>query len=574
MSLSRLSATKLKVVMMFFLGFFILFQGITANAPGTNNIVLRAMGEELARSMKVLGQKGAPPPYFICYQITDTHRVSISASLGALGYSSQDRSRLLDVDLRVGGYQLDNTHEIRGRRSFDFRYSQPVSISLADDPDAIKSVIWLETDKKYKAAAEKLIQVKADKGVTVKEEDQSDDFSKETPNQYAGEPLNISPDIAAWEKRLKEYSALFNGAAEIHSSNVSFRAEAENKFFVNSEGSSLLHGRTLWQLSMYANTKADDGMELTRYESFEAMVPENLPDDKTIKDTIQKLINDLKALRKAPVMEPFTGPAILSGEAAGVFFHEIFGHRIEGHRQKSEQDGQTFTKKINQQVLPTFLSVYDDPTRQRQDKQDLMGYYLYDDEGVKVQRVNLVENGILKGFLMSRSPVEGFPQSNGHGRSQPGRQPVSRQGVLVIEASKTVPWETLKQMLIDECKTQGKPYGLLFDVVVGGFTFTGRFIPQAFNVTPVMVYRIYADGRPDELVRGVDLIGTPLTSFSKIIAAGQEARVFNGYCGAESGRVPVSAVSPPLLTTQIEVQKKYKASDKPPVLPPPERRSK
>jgi TldD protein len=574
MNLSTLPTTKLKIVMMFILSFFILFQGITANEPGTNNIVLKAMGEELARSMKVLGQKGAPPPYFICYQITDTHRVSISASLGALGHSIQDRSRLLDVDLRVGSYQLDNTHEIRGRRSYDFRFPQPVSISLADDPDAIKSAIWLETDKKYKDAAEKLIQVKADKGVTVKEEDQSDDFSKETANQYVGEPLNISPGIAAWEKRLKEYSALFNDAAEIHSSNVSFRAEAENKYFVNSEGSSLLHGRILWQLSMYANTKADDGMELTRYESFEAMAPENLPDDKTIKDTIQKLINDLMALRKAPVMEPFTGPAILSGEAAGVFFHEIFGHRIEGHRQKSEQEGQTFTKKINQQVLPTFLSVYDDPTRQQQDKQDLMGHYLYDDEGIKAQRVNLVENGILKGFLMSRSPVEGFPQSNGHGRSQAGREPVSRQGVLVVEASKTVPWETLKQMLIDECKNQGKPYGLLFDVVVGGFTFTGRFIPQSFNVTPVMVYRIYPDGRPDELVRGVDLIGTPLTSFSKIIAAGQEAKVFNGYCGAESGSVPVSAISPPLLTTQIEVQKKYKASDKPPVLPPPERRSK
>ena len=352
------------------------------------------------------------------------------------------------------------------------------------------------------------------------------------------------------------------------------RAEAENKYFVSSEGSSLLHGCTQWRLSFYANTKADDGMELTRSESFEARVPGNLPDDKTIKDTIQKLINDLIALRKAPVMEPFTGPAILSGEAAGVFFHEIFGHRIEGHRQKSEQDGQTFTKQINQQVLPAFLSVYDDPTRQQQDKQDLLGHYLYDDEGVKAQRANLVENGILKGFLMSRSPVEGFSQSNGHGRRQPGRQPVSRQGVLMIEASKTVPWETLKQMLIDECKNQGKPYGLLFEVVVGGFTFTGRFIPQSFNVTPVMVYRVYTDGRPDELVRGVDLIGTPLTSFSKIIAAGQAAKVFNGYCGAESGSVPVSAISPPLLTTQIEVQKKYKASDKPPVLPPPERRSK
>jgi hypothetical protein len=146
----------------------------------------------------------------------------------------------------------------------------------------------------------------------------------------------------------------------------------------------------------------------------------------------------------------------------------------------------------------------------------------------------------------------------------------------VVESSKSVPWKELRQILIEQCKAQGKDYGLLFDVVVGGFTFTGRYLPQSFNVTPVMVYRIYVDGRPDELVRGVDLIGTPLTSFSKIIAAGQEPGIFNGYCGAESGSVPVSAISPPLLTTQIEIQKKHKASDKPPVLPPPplQRRSK
>jgi predicted Zn-dependent protease len=565
---------KLKIVMMFMLGFVILMQPIYANGPKTINGVLKAMEEELSRSMKVLGEKGSPPPYFICYQITDKHRISISAALGALKNSRQNRSRLLDVDVRVGGYQLDNTHQMRGRRSSDYQFSHPVSISLADDPAAIKNAIWLETDKKYKYAAEKLIRIKANKGVTVKEEDQSDDFSKESTNKFIGESVVISHDIAAWEKKLKEYSALFNHAAEIHNSNVSLTAEAENKYFVNSEGTSLLHGRTYWRLSIFANTKAEDGMGLFRSKVFDARFPGNLPDDRTIKAVIHKLIKDLLALRSAPVMEPYTGPAILSGEAAGVFFHEIFGHRIEGHRQKDEHEGQTFTKKINQQVLPTFLSVYDNPTLEQYEKKDLSGYYLFDDEGVKPQRVSLVENGILKGFLLSRSPVKGFPKSNGHGRSQAGRRAISRQGVLVIESSKSVPWKELRQILIEQCKAQGKDYGLLFDVVVGGFTFTGRYLPQSFNVTPVMVYRIYVDGRPDELVRGVDLIGTPLTSFSKIIAAGQKPGIFNGYCGAESGSVPVSAISPSLLTTQIEVQKKHKASDKPPVLPPPQRRSK
>ena len=567
---------KLKTVLMFMLGFLILMQPIDAGGPKTINGVLKAMEEELTRSMKVLGEKGSPPPYFICYQITDNHQVSISAALGALKSSGKKHSRLLDVDVRVGDYQLDNTHQMRGRRSYNYQLSYPVSISLTDDPAAIKNAIWLETDKKYKQALESLIQIKANKGVTVKEEDESDDFSKEITHKFIGESAVISPDIAEWKKKLKEYSALFNHTAEIHTSTVSLTAAAENKYFVNSEGTSLLHGRTYWRLSISANTKAEDGMGLFRSKVFDARFPGNLPDDKIIKSVIHQLIKDLLALRQAPVMDPYTGPAILSGEAAGVFFHEIFGHRIEGHRQKDEEEGQTFTKKINRQVLPTFLSVYDNPNLEQYEKQDLSGYYLFDDEGVKPQRVNLVENGILKGFLLSRSPVDGFPESNGHGRSQAGRRPISRQGVLVIESSKSVPWKELRQILIDQCKAQGKDYGLLFDVVVGGFTFTGRYLPQSFNVTPVMVYRIYVDGRTDELVRGVDLIGTPLTSFSKIIAAGQKPGIFNGYCGAESGRVPVSAISPPLLTTQIEVQKKYKASDKPPVLPPPplQRRSK
>jgi predicted Zn-dependent protease len=199
---------------------------------------------------------------------------------------------------------------------------------------------------------------------------------------------------------------------------------------------------------------------------------------------------------------------------------------------------------------------------------------LYDDEGVKAQRASLVENGILKNFLMSRSPINNFPKSNGHGRAQAGRAPVGRQGVLVMESTQKVSWENLKQLLIEECKKQGKPYGLIFDNINGGMTNTRRGGWQAFSVIPVLVYRVYADGRPDELVRGVDLIGTPLTTFSKIIACGDKPSIFNGYCGAESGSIPASCISLPILTSQIEVQKTAKSSDKPPVLPPPDRREK
>ncbi|MCP5047282.1 MAG: peptidase U62 [bacterium] len=558
------------------LGLTFFFQTTPASGAGTANVVLKAMEDELAHSMKVLGKKGTPPPYFISYRITDSYNVNIEASYGSLRNSSENRSRFLDTDVRVGDHKLDNTHPIRGDRfaSFFRFYSMATPISIEDDPAAIKSAIWRVTDEKYKTAVENLIKVKANKKVTVKEEDESDDFSKEKSQKYVGPSVAFKVDAKAWEKKLKEYSAIFNKYPNIYGSNVILQAEAENKYFANSDGSSLQQGRTKWRIMMMARTKAEDGMDLYKNVYYDSRTRERLPDDKTLEEAVHQLAKDVTALRDAPLMEPFTGPAILSGRASGVFFHEIFGHRIEGHRQKGDENSQTFTKKINQSILPDFISVYDDPTIRDYENMDLNGHYLYDDEGVKSERVTVVKSGILKNFLLSRSPIEGFSVSNGHGRAQTGRNPVSRQGNLLVESSKTVPFKELRKMLLEECKKQGIDYGLMFDDISGGFTFTGRVIPNAFNVMPITVYRIYVDGRPDELVRGVDLIGTPLTSFSKIIACGNKHDVFNGYCGAESGSVPVSAISPAVLTTQIEVQKKFKASDKPPVLPPPTRRTK
>src|SRR6185369_4390912 len=297
--------------------------------------------------------------------------------------------------------------------------------------------------------------------------------------------------------------------------------------------------------------------------------PSGLADDKTLQATVDKVANDLSNLLKAKESEPFVGPAIFSGRAAGVFFHEIFGHRVEGHRQKDESEGQTFTKSVNTKVLPEFLSVIFDPTRKKVDNIDLNGWYEYDDEGVKGRAITAVDHGILKTFLMSRSPIKGFAQSNGHGRRQPGLEVVSRQSNLIVESANAVSDAKLKQMLLDEVKKQGKSYGLFFRDITGGFTTTQRAGLQAFKVIPVIVYRVYADGRPDELVRGADIVGTPLSSFSKIVATGDKPEVFNGYCGAESGSVPVSAVSPAILVSEIEIEKKAKSNDRPPLLSEP-----
>jgi predicted Zn-dependent protease len=312
-------------------------------------------------------------------------------------------------------------------------------------------------------------------------------------------------------------------------------------------------------------------MELERFETFDAASFDSLAGPAEMNRAIDSMITDLEALRRAPLADPYIGPAILEGRAAGVFFHEIFGHRVEGHRQKNEEEGQTFAKKVGEPIMPGFISVYDDPTIARIGDVDLNGFYRFDDEGVVAQRAPLVEGGVLKGFLLSRSPTRGFRQSNGHGRRQEGRVVVSRQGNLVVEPKVAVPVAELRRRLREEAQRQGKPYGLLFRDISGGFTNTARGGPQAFKVLPIIVYRVWVDGRPDELVRGADLVGTPLSALSRIMVASDDYQTFNGYCGAESGFVPVSATSPSLLVQQIEIERRDKGSDKPPILAQPPR---
>ena len=251
-----------------------------------------------------------------------------------------------------------------------------------------------------------------------------------------------------------------------------------------------------------------------------------------------------------------------------MFFHEVFGHRIEGHRQKELTSGQTFASYVGKDIAPEWLSVYDDPQITTLNGVQVNGFYRFDDEGVRARRVPLIEKGRLVGFDMSRNPIKGFPQSNGHGRRSPGLPPVARQGNLVVAVEKSVPRADLEKLLIEEIKRQKRPYGMIFTDISGGFTNTSAFAPQAFKVNPVMAYRLYPDGRK-ELVRGIDITGTPLIALQKIRAASREIETFNGVCGAESGWVPVSASAPSLLVETLEIEKGYIPPDRPPVLNPP-----
>jgi predicted Zn-dependent protease len=296
---------------------------------------------------------------------------------------------------------------------------------------------------------------------------------------------------------------------------------------------------------------------------------DGLPAQQELEAAVRELGKSLEALRKAPVTEPFDGPAILSGRAAAVFFHEVLGHRLEGQRQRGNEEGQTFTKEVGKEVLPKFLSVADDPTMTTFGKTWLSGSYEYDDEGQKAQRVPLIEDGVLKNFLMSRLPIASFANSNGHGRAQTGKVPTGRQGNLIVTSTKTESENKLRKQLIEEAKKQNKPYGLYFEDISSGFAVTQRSYPQAFQVIPLVVWRVYVDGRPDELVRGVSIVGTPLAAMKRIVATGDKSEVFNGECGAESGTIPVSAVAPAMLVSEMETQKQAQGSARPPILPIP-----
>jgi len=532
--------------------------------------LLGVLAEEVERSMGTLASLPDPRPYFVSYLVTDGRSASIRASFGGILSSEDERKRTLDVDVRVGSPEFDNTHPARGsdllvRSDLDYPSWQ---LPLDSQPGMLERTLWVALDTQYRRAVEEYIKVKGNVRVRAETGAASDDFSQEPPLEFVQKPQRLEFDREALTEKLREYSALFRDEPDIYTSSVSFQAEEVTRYLANSEGSRVQLSRTQARIVIGASTRSADGMDLQRYEIVDLGLEPGLPEDPEIREAVAEVIRDVRALRDAPQATPYVGPAILEGEAAGVFAHEVLGHRLEGHRQKSDDEGRTFATKVGEPVLPEFIDIYDDPTIAAINGTLLNGYYPVDDEAVRSQRASLIQEGVLTGFLMSRSPTERFERSNGHGRRQAGYPLVARQGNLVVHPKRTVPAGRLKELLIDEIKRQGKPYGLRFSVVDGGFTNTSRFGVQAFRVNPVLVYRVFPDGR-EELVRGVSIDGTPLAALSQIIAAGDDVRIFNGVCGAESGSVPVSAVSPSLLLRRVEISGVVSMRNRVPLLTAP-----
>jgi predicted Zn-dependent protease len=494
--------------------------------------------------------------------VSDASTATVRAQYGAVVDSSANRARVADIQVRLGEPKLDNTHGTHRGSAVN-----SMQLPVTDDREALARSLWMATNTGYSTALDNYLRVKTEAEVRAKEEDTSPDFSKEEPQTHLGTPAPpVEVDRAAWGERVAALSKIFREYPDVTQNMVMLTVQNETDYFASSEGSRVVTPHLAARLVVFAVSRADDGMDLFRAQTFEAETVKGLPGQAELEVAIHELGKSLEALRKAPVTTPFDGPVILSGRAAAVFFHEVLGHRLEGQRQRGDEEGQTFTKEVGKDVLPTFLSVADDPTVTTFGKTWLSGSYEYDDEGQKAQRVSLIDDGVLKTFLMSRLPIANFDDSNGHGRAQTGRMPTGRQGNLIVTSTKTVPETELRKELIEEAKKQDKPYGLYFEDISSGFAVTTRSSPQAFSVVPLVVWRVYVDGRPDELVRGVSIVGTPLAAMKRIMATGDKSEVFNGECGAESGTVPVSAVAPAMLLSEMETQKQTQGTARPPIL--------
>ncbi|MHB8873566.1 MAG: TldD/PmbA family protein [Myxococcaceae bacterium] len=534
--------------------------------------LLDAMALEVNRNQAELKLHENKPPYFLSYQVKDYDQKEITARYGALFQDDSFRDRKLYVDVRVGSYEYDNS--VGDELDFSFStkgnsYITRKNGPVDDDPLALRTALWLITDEKYKAGLFNFLKKRGEDVYTVEDPKKPPSFSMEKPEVFVQPAIPFALDHARWVKLAREVSAKFNAFPQIFDSEVRISADKVTRYYVSTEGTRIVSEETLFGVHVTAVTRADDGQLLDNSRDWYAPLEAQLPTDQKVAEATQKVIDELLALRAAPAIDPYTGPAILEPEAAGVLFHETVGHRLEGERQDNDTEGKTFRGQVGKQVLPKFLSIHDDPTLREKNGVRVNGYYVFDEEGVRGQRTTLVAAGVLKNYLLSRHPVEGFLKSNGHGRSQGNRKPVARMSNLVVESTKQVSDEELKKMLITEAKRQGKPFGLMIRDITGGNTNTSSYGYQAFKGIPRMVYRVDVRDGKESLVRGVEIVGTPLSSINRVMATGKRHGVFNGFCGAESGNVPVSAIAPATLLQEIELQRAVEGKDRPPLLESP-----
>lgn len=502
-------------------------------------------------------------PYHAALGLTDATVLRVQAAHGAVGSPLYDRRVTLDLDLRLGEPGLDHTRPLPDELLLDAGHAA-ASLPLDGGARATRVAVWKAWERASRGAREQLARVRA---VPPEELPPGPDFDAEVPGTVDLVPVPpLEVDLEPLRAGLAAQSRAFLDAPGLLDSHVGLRVERAVRTTLTTGGTEVRDVARVVRWTAWVAVRTPDGRRLEGADAVQGETLGDLPPSEVLRARVEALVARVGAEAAAPEVAPEAAPAVLEARAAAVFFHEILGHRLEGRRGAGDR---TFADRLGVAILPPFLDVVDDPTRTRWGDEPLGGHYRYDDEGVPARSVTLVEGGVLRGLLTSRTPVSGGLASNGHGRRQAGSAPAPRQGNLLVLARAPVSSARLRALLVERLQATGQPWGYRVGDIEGGATRTSGDGAQVFHVRPLELWRVHADGRPDERVRAMDLVGTPLVTFGRILAAGDDPAVFNGWCGAESGWVPVSAVAPSLLFSELEFQHRESPLAPAPLHPPP-----
>jgi TldD protein len=518
-----------------------------AHPAAGGDALLEALLTELDRSKAKLKMDQVQAPYYIEYRVNDVEDYDAEAAFGALRESQRVRLRILRVVVRVGDYKQDSY--------FGQGTGETNILPLDNDPIALRHQIWLTTDEAYKAAGQALAEKQAEMKRFSPDPNPVDDFAKEPVLTTVAPTVALKVDQSAWDKTLEDMTALYRGYPEIQSVSASARFSATNEYFVDSEGTVTRSGKTTYNLQFNGSAQAEDGMRLSRNPFWTVARAEELPSREKLLADSKQALDTIMALRKAPIVEEeYRGPVLFAPDAADDVIASLVGSNVVGRKPQLGRPNRTvgqFATSYKQRVLPTFLSLIDDPTLKDFQGHSLVGNYDVDSEGVKAQTVNVVENGVLSNYLLGRQPLRDFPASNGHGRAGPGSLPAPSLGVLLLKSEDAQSPDDLRKKMMQMIKDSGNPYAYRVETLGAGNS-------------PRLLYRVYADGH-EELVRGAVFNELDTRALrSNLVAVGNDPLVSN-----RTGGVPTTIICPSLLFDELEVKRADTSKDKLPDYPPP-----